>query len=39
VTGEGTQCLALCASTGEGPRCEAGLFCLPTDIPEVGACQ
>ena len=39
VTGEGTQCLSLCSSTGHGNRCPAGLLCLPTDIPEVGACQ
>jgi hypothetical protein len=39
VTGEGTQCLALCSSTGMDRRCAAGLVCLPTDIPEVGACQ
>ena len=39
VTGEGTQCLALCSSTGTEQRCPAGLVCLPTDIPEMGACQ
>lgn len=39
VTGQGTQCLALCSSTGDGNRCPPGLMCMPTDIPEVGACE
>jgi hypothetical protein len=39
VTGEGTQCLSLCAILGGEPQCPAGLVCGWTDIPEVGACQ
>lgn len=39
VTGEGTQCLALCSILGGEPRCPPGLVCGWTDIPEMGACQ
>jgi hypothetical protein len=39
VTGEGNQCLALCAILGGEPQCPPGLVCGWTDIPEVGACQ
>lgn len=39
ITGEGTQCLYVCAITGGEPRCPAGHICRPTDIPGIGACD
>lgn len=39
VTGEGTQCLAVCDIHGGGRTCPPGLICGPTDFPGIGACH
>ena len=37
-TGEGTECVQLCALSIDQSRCPAGLLCLPIDIEGFGGC-
>ena len=37
ITGEGTQCVQLCALVGPD-TCPPGLFCVPTDVEGYGGC-